>query len=210
MRRRHSSLVRGRNVCKPGKGFQLLELLTVIAVLALVAAIGVPPLLRASSRQRLRLAATEVTTVLQQARQTAIRFGAHVGLRLDRSPDGLLAFRLYRDGDGDGVRRADIEQGIDDELPAALGSSHLGGTVRPGFPEGPPPRDPGDPTRPLDRLDDPVRFGRSDLAVFTSRGTATPGSIYLTDGRHLVAVRILSTTGRIRVIEYDYKTETWE
>lgn len=180
-----------------------------LAVLGLVVALGVPSLLRASSRHRLRLAAAEITTVLQQTRQTAIRFGAHVGLRLHLPPDGSLAFRLYRDGDGDGVRGDDIERGVDVELPAAFGSSHLGSTVRPGFPEGPPPRDPGDPTRRLDRLDDPLRLGRSDLAVFTSRGTATPGTIYLTDGRHLLAVRILGTTGRIRVLAYDHETETW-
>lgn len=192
------------------RGFQLLELVTVLAVLGLVVAIGVPPLLQTTSRQRLRLAATEVTTVLQQARQTAIRFTSHVGLRFGLRPDGALTFRLFRDGDGDGVRRDDIERGVDDELPFAPGPSRLGRAVRPGFPEGPPPRDPGDPTRRLDRLDDPLRLGRSDLAVFTSRGTATPGTIYLTDGRHLLAVRILGTTGRIRVLAYDRETETWE
>ncbi|MGH9379812.1 MAG: pilus assembly FimT family protein [Thermoanaerobaculia bacterium] len=192
-----------------GKGFQLLELVTVLAVLGLVVTLGVPPLLQTTSRQRLHLAAGQITTVLQQARQTAIRFTSNVGLALELRPDGDLDLRLYRDGDGDGVHRDDIEQGVDVELPFAPALSRPGRAVRPGFPEGPPPRDPGDPTRRLDRLDDPIRFGRSDLAVFTSLGTATPGTIYLTDGRHLLAVRVLGTTARIRVLEYDPETETW-
>jgi hypothetical protein len=178
-------------------------------VLGVVTALGVPPLLHTTSRLRLQLAAAEVTGVLQQTRHTAIRFTSHVGLRLLRRDDGTLAFRLYRDGDGDGVHSDDIASGVDPELPIAPASTYLGGEVGPGFPAGPAPRDPGDPKRRLDRLDDPIRFGRSDLAVFTSRGTATPGSVYLTDGHHLVAVRILNTTGRIRVIEYDSETERW-
>ena len=82
--------------------------------------------------------------------------------------------------------------------------------MRFGFPPGPPPRDPSDPRRRLDRLDDPLRFNRSDIASFDPLGGATPGSAYLTDGQtQLAAVRVLSTTGKVRVIVYDRRKQTW-
>lgn len=190
-------------------GFHLLELIVFVAIAALVITVAVPPLLAASSRMRLRLAAGEMVGVLQQARLTAVRFGANVGLELEADAAGGLAFRLYRDGDGDGLRRDDIESGVDPEI-GMLRRLTLRYGVRAGFPPGPPPRDPSDPGRVLDRLDEPVRFGSSNLAVFTSSGTATPGSVFLTDGRRLVAVRVLNTTGRIRVLQYDPETKSWE
>lgn len=73
-----------------------------------------------------------------------------------------------------------------------------------------PVRDPGDPSRFLDRIDDPIRFNSSDLASFGPLGTATPGSVYLTDGgSHLAVVRVLGTTGRVRLLQYDFVSEIW-
>ncbi|MCB1009629.1 MAG: hypothetical protein KDB94_12155, partial [Acidobacteria bacterium] len=79
-----------------------------------------------------------------------------------------------------------------------------------GFPAGRAPRDPGSPGRRLDRLDDPIRFNRSDIASFSPLAGATPGTVYLTDGeRRLVAVRVTGRTGRVRILAYDVATETW-
>ena len=62
----------------------------------------------------------------------------------------------------------------------------------------------------MKRLDDPIRFNRSDLASFNPRGTATPGTIYLTDGlRHLAAVRVNNRSGKISVLYYDPEEEVW-
>ena len=79
-----------------------------------------------------------------------------------------------------------------------------------GFPPGPPPRDPGDPGRRLRGTDDPIRFNRSDLASFNPVGTATPGTIYLTDHYfHLAAVRVYPLSGKVTVLTYDAETELW-
>ena len=92
----------------------------------------------------------------------------------------------------------------------AVGSStYFGRRIRFGFPEGARPSDPSSPGRRLEGLDDPIRFNRSDLASFGALGTATPGSLYLTDGHRLVAVRVLNRTGRIRVLAWDRKTDRW-
>ena len=62
----------------------------------------------------------------------------------------------------------------------------------------------------MTKLDDPIRFNRSDLASFSPMGAATPGSVYISDQRsNLVVVRVTSRTGRVRVLRYDYDTEVW-
>ena len=62
----------------------------------------------------------------------------------------------------------------------------------------------------MDRLDDPIRFGRSDLASFGPLGTASPGSVFLTDGYHLFAVRVYNRTGKIQVLRYVREREEWK
>ena len=122
-----------------------------------------------------------------------------------------MQWALYRDGDGDGVRSDDITAGTDPRVTPLRRLAHLGAGVRLGFPPDVVPRDPGDPRRRLDRLDDPIRFNRSDIASFDPLGTATPGTLYLTDGRReLLAVRVTSRTGRVRVLRYDAGAERWQ
>lgn len=194
----------------PAAGWTLIELLVVVAIAGLLVTLCAPPLTRAVSRLRMRMAASEVATSMKMARAYAVRHSARVGLRFDTRGDGEPTWALYRDGDGDGVLARDIRTGTDPRVREA-GFRRIGSAARFGFPEGPAPRDPGDPSRRLHRLDDPIRFNRSDMASFDPVGTATPGTVYLTDGRdELVAVRVTNRTGRIRVLRYDYATETWE
>ncbi len=133
-----------------------------------------------------------------------------MGVKFRPQPRRGVTFTLYRDGDGDGVRTADIRTGVDPALQPPRRLTHLGGGVRFGFPPGPAPRDPGDPARRLDRLVDPIRFNRSDIASFSPLGASTPGSLYLTDGRwHLSVVRLFGRTGKVKVLRYDRRAETW-
>lgn len=194
----------------PEAGWTLIELLVALAVVGLLAALAAPPLLRAAGETRMRLAASEVATSMRLARAYAVRHGARVGLRFDTRGAGKVTWTLYRDGDGDGVRADDIAAGRDPVVREAP-LQRLGAGARFGFPPGRAPRDPGNPRRRLDRLDDPIRFNRSDMASFDPLGTATPGTVYLTDGREiLVAVRVTDRTGRVRTMIYDYGSEVWE
>lgn len=170
----------------------------------------VPPILDASRRLRLATAAAEVSRVLHLARSHAVRHSAHVGVRFSPDPaTGRVTWTLYRDGDGDGVRSPDVARGIDPPVgPAERTLAHFGRGVRFGFPRTRPLRDPGG--RRLTRLDDPIRFNRSDIASFGPTGTATPGSLYLTAHRGTLAcVRVTSRTGRIRVMVRDPQTGRW-
>ena len=195
---------------KVERGFSLLEMVVVLAIFASVITMAVPNLIRQSAGQRVRSAAAETVTILRLARANATRLNVKVGVKFILGEDHVAYYRLYQDNDGDGVRSKDILAGIDTPIGAPRRMAHLGHRVGFGFPPGKPPRDPGNPKRRLDRLDDPIRFNRSDIASFGPMGTSTPGSLYLTDHRdHLVVVRLLGLTGRVRTLIYDREEERW-
>lgn len=192
------------------KGFQLVELIVSLAVMGLVLALGAPPLIRTSADLRLHLAAQDLVSVLRLTRTYAMRYSANVAVKFRTAKDGTVTFALYQDGDGDGVLNRDIDTGVDPQVKPPRRMAHLGRGFGFGFPPGPPPRDPGSPRQLMDRLDDPIRFNQSDLASFGPLGTATPGTLYLTDRQsRLTAVRVTSRTGRVRVLRYDPKARVW-
>ena len=187
-----------------------MRVLVVAALVGLVSTLAAAPVLRWSSRVRLRLAASELVGTLRSARMSAVVHGVRVGVKFRPRRGGRVTFTLHRDGDGDGVRTRDIDDGTDPQIGPERQLVHVGAHVRLGFPPGVVPRDPGDPRRYLDRLDDPIRFNVSDIASFNSLGRSTPGSLYLTDGRlGLAVVRLLAGSGRVRVLLYDVDEEVW-
>jgi len=192
------------------RGYQLIELLIAMAISSLVLVLGIPPLLSLAAGLRVELAAAEVASTFHVARAYAIRHDANVGLKFQVDADGTVTWALFRDGDGDGVLTADILSGDDPQVLPRTRIAHLGRQIHFGFPPGRAPRDPGDPRRRLSGLDDPIRFNRSDIAAFTPLGTATPGTVYVTDGmRHLSAARVFGRTGRIGCLVYDVVKERW-
>ena len=191
------------------QGFTVLEMIAVLAVIALVASLGVPPVLDFGGDVRLRLAAQEVAGTLRLARSEAIRRGVHVAVKFQPAPDGRTTYRLYRDGDGDGVQNRDIDRGLDRAVTLPRPFEVLGGRMRFGFPAGRKVRDPGAPRAWLP-LNDPIRFNQSDLASYGPLGTSTPGSLYVTDGSsRLMAVRVYGRTGKVKIISYDFDDEVW-
>jgi competence protein ComGC len=192
------------------RGFQLVELLVAASVLAVGLLLVVPPLDPAASGLVTRLAAEEVVSVLRQARAYAHRHAEKVGVKFHVAGDGRVRWALYRDGDDDGVRSADIASGVDPRLAPPRALAHFGRRVRLGFPPGPMPLDPSDPRRRLAGRDDPVRFNRSDIASFSPLEGSTPGSIYLTGGeRHLLVVRLYNRTSRAHILAWDAARRRW-
>lgn len=186
----------------------MVEALVVLALLGLIVVLGMPALLRTSNRIRLSLAANEIASSLESARLYAATHSANVAIRFGKQGDKYV-FSLFADGDGDGVRNEDIRAGKDPQVGPWRNLDHMGARVHFGFPAHVTPTDPSNPYARLNRLNDPIRFNRSDLASFSGRGTATPGSVYLTDGFHLTVVRVLGRTGRIRILEYDRADHRW-
>lgn len=192
------------------RGATLIELLIAASVAAILLTLGLPNLFEATTRLRVRAAAEELKTTLRLAQSAALRHTANVGVKFREQPDGTVTFGLYRDGDGDGVLTADIDRGADPEVQPEHRLENFGRGVGFGFPPGLAPRDPSDPRRRLAGLDDPIRFNGSNIAAFSPTATATPGSIYLTDHKSvLMVVRVTSLSGRVDVLVYDPRSETW-
>lgn len=193
------------------RGFQLVELLVVLVLFMLMAGIAIPSILRISGQGRLRLAAQEVVGTMRLARALAVRRCNNVALKFHPRADGHATWSLYRDADGDGVLTKDIDRGVDPQIAPPKRLEQIGSQVRFGFPPGLLARDPAAPSKWLRNGDDPIRFNNSNLASFGPLGTATPGTVFLTDGqRGLAAVRVMGRTGKVKVVVYDFEEEVWK
>ena len=192
------------------RGYTLLDLLLVIAISSLLAFITVPRFEYWAGGVQVRIAAQQVAHSLGEARMRAIRYQQKVAVKFREDDDNRITLALYRDVDGDGVRNQDIDAGVDELLKAPRRLVYGTRNIQFGFPPGEAPTDPSNHRRRVTRTFDPIRFNRSDLASFTSLGTATPGTVYLTDGRyHLAAVRVTHVSAKVTILLYDRKLERW-
>ena len=120
-----------------------------------------------------------------------------VALRFETGPRGT-AFSMVEDGNGDGVRTQDINQGIDRVIEAPVLLSDL-------FPGASIGLAPGTPA-----ATNAVTLGGTSLLSFSPSGTATSGSIYVVGrDRTQWVVRVLGVTARARVLRYDRATNGW-
>jgi hypothetical protein len=177
----------------------------VLALLGLSLMISVPAFATLRRKEALRAAVGDVRTVFSMARSLAIAQDRNVALRF-RYLEGAWTYALYEDGDGDGVRSADIQTGRD---PLVRASRMIAkDEVVVGFPTFPvTDPDTGDPL-PADAS--PVRFGNSALCSFSPTGSATSGSIFLTNRFNDAAViRVYGPTARIRVLRFDRASGRW-
>jgi len=186
-------------------GYTLVELLFVAAVFATLSGISVPLLLSGRDSARAVAAARYVAARLQLARIEAVRRSASVALRVDTSTDGM-PFSLHVDGDGDGVGVADIEAGGDPALGPAERLNHQFPGVVFGIDAGVLSVDTGEPLAPGDS----IRIGRADVLSFSPTGGASGGSLYILGGpRQQYVVRVLGVTGRVRVMQFDFRAREW-
>jgi type II secretory pathway pseudopilin PulG len=189
-------------------GFGLVELLIAILVAGMALALTIPALAALGSESAAAAAARELATRFQAQRWQAVARGRSHGLFFEREGTSWVWYEV-RDGNGNGLRTAEIRAGTDPRLSGPHRLPHGDRGVRLGFPEGPIPRIP--PRRgAIDDLQDPIRFGRADLVSFGPLGTASSGTAYITDGkRTLYAVVLFGPSVRVRVWRYAVKTGRW-
>ena len=191
----------------PGReGFSIVGLVLTMAVAATVLGLAAPGLANLQSSVSVRSAAGEVGTAFYRARSLAISQSRNVGLKFRRYGD-RYEWTIYADGNGNGVRSADIASGVDRPV-ARFTWTHQ--DVHPSILQGIRVPDPGGSGF-LNRIDDPIRFNGSDICSFSPLGESTPGSVYLSDGRDRMAVvRVFGRTAKMRTLYYRRGERIWK
>jgi len=183
-------------------GTSLIEVTVALGIVALAAAMSAPVLAGAADAGRAREAAQFLASQCRAARTEAVARNTTASLVFDWI-NSRWRFRRCVDGNGNGMRRADITSGRDICLASAEVGELFAG-VRIDVPSGLPDPDGGAATSGA------VRFGSSDIASFSPGGTATAGTVYLrSDGGAQYAIRVAGSTGRTRVLRYDAASRSW-
>jgi prepilin-type N-terminal cleavage/methylation domain-containing protein len=194
---------------KRDTGYTLTELLVVLTIITLILSVSLPYVAGMSSRGKVRAAAREITALFRAARYEAVSKKKYIGFEFLKKEDGYH-FRKIQDGNANGIRKSDIQKGIDAPLHGDLQIKNRYGNIdfsilsRKSVRKIPPGKGV------IENPDDPVKFGRSDIISFSPSGHASSGSIYISDGmNHMMGIVVFGPTVRIRVWDYDYEQNKW-
>jgi type II secretory pathway pseudopilin PulG len=194
---------RGGARATPQSGLTILELLFTIAIGATITVIALPLTGNAVDEIRTRMAARYMEGQIMRARMDALRRSRAVGLRFEPW-EGDYLFAMYADGNGNGIRTADIALAIDMQLvaPDRLSDKYPGVRFEllPDIPE-----IDGDTGGTRDGL----RIGTSRILTLTPDGSSSSGTLYVRGRRAQCAVRVLGVTGRTRVLQYSPGARAW-
>jgi type II secretory pathway pseudopilin PulG len=185
-------------------GYSLLEALFALALASILGGIAFANVSSALDDFRTQSAVRFVAGQMQFARATAVAHSANTAFRFTGASPSFN-FRLFEDGNGDGVRSRDIDEGVDrplgfdDRLSRQFPGVDFGVLADlPGADGSPPP------------AGDPIKLGASNMTVFTPLGTASSGSLYVLGPRQLqYVVRIYGETGRTRILKFNPRTRSW-
>jgi type II secretory pathway pseudopilin PulG len=187
------------------QGYSLVEVLFALTLLATLGGLAVPQLLATVDHVRTAGAVRYLTTRLHQVRTEAVVRSKDVALQITQTPEGY-SFATYLDGNGDGIRTHDIQNGTDPRLtPPERLPDHFSGVDFGVQPELPSPD--GSSAAPGSN---PIKLGSSNILTFTPLGTSSSGSLYVrSKGNSQYVIRILGETGKTRVLRYDSRRRLW-
>lgn len=192
------------------RGFSLAEVCLALFLLGLASVIALPSLSVWIDGARLSAASGRLTLLFRQLRYQAIACASCRGVVFGPGSNGTVVFVVAEDGNGNGIRRAEVNDGTDPVVggPVSLPAEHGGVCFGIIDTEAVPVLPPGSGN--LQNPADPIRFGSSDLVSFTPRGTSSSGTVYLLSPRgRMRAVSLYGVTGRIRVWDYLPARGTW-
>ncbi len=174
------------------RGHSLPEILLVLLIFATLMAASLPRIAATVHEHRLRGAALHLRGLLRQTRARAVAEARYVGVVFEEA-DGDPVFLLYGDGNHNGIRRRDIDSGVEQRLrePYRLSETY------PGVRYGSQPIGSETPFLPG------LRIGRGRMVSFSPLGSSTTGTLFLSNQYGLVyAVVVFGSTGRVRIARY--------
>ena len=191
------------------RGYTLAELLAVLAIVAMAVAVALPAAAMLRDGGRAAAGARTMATLLSSQRWKSVATHRVRGLQF-RKVGNRWSWREVADGNGNGLRTAEIGRGVDPVVSSDQELERLVSDVRLGIPPGGPYPEAPPGTDMLTAADDPVRFGRADLVSFSPVGAASSGTIYVTDGRGgLFAIVLFGPSARLRVWRFRPEERRW-
>lgn len=191
------------------RGVTLPEILVVLVLIGLAAAIAVPAASRLESQVRTASGARKLAMTFYALRWSSVARGRSQGLMFAHDAQGWYWYAV-EDGNGNGLKLAEIANGVDPRRSGPHRLEHDGAGATLGFPPGGPfPKLPPQ-SGSISDLDDPIKMGNTDLVAFTPLGTASSGTLYVTDRKAgLYAVVLYGRSARVRVWRYDSRGRRW-
>jgi len=184
------------------RGYTLIDLLLAMTTMATLAGLVVPLASGAVDDLRAAGGARHMAARIATIRLDAVRRATTVSLRFERQGTDY-AFTTFLDGNGNGVRAADIATGLDRPLGIADRlRNHFPG-VSFGLLPGVPDLDGGMAST------EGVRIGATPFLSTAPNGSCTSGTLYVHGRRRQYAIRILGATGRVRLFAFENGARRW-
>ena len=182
---------------KNQRGFTLPELLVVVALIGIVLLVTATDLAGAQRKREFENFAREIVDLLEFCRWRAISEGSYAGAIMTETNNTYEA-SIFLDGNNNGIRNADVLSGVDRRLRGPVQLRRALGDVNLGFLDTPVPQIP--PRRGfIPDVDDPIKFGRSDIISFSPQGDSSSGTIYLAchSQNEMYALVLFGATSRL-------------
>jgi type II secretory pathway pseudopilin PulG len=190
-------------------GYTLTEMLVMVLILAVTVTIALPTMGEIRRKVAIRTSTRRVADFLNLCRARAIFRNRRTAAVMRQIGASTWQLSIVEDGNNNGVLSRDMKNNRDVTTDAVIELEC--GPVRIGFLEGADIPDPSGRGRLKGGPKDPVRGGSSDIITFSPQGTARTCSIYFTDQHSSMRViRVVGTTGRIRVLEWHQGQERWK
>jgi len=171
-------------------------MLTLLVLVALLVTAAAPELSRWRARQSALAAGVRLAMQVEGARAAAVNRRRAHGIRFEIGTQARWS--LVADGDGDGIRSADLRAGVDLVTLAHTAASPQDAAIRLGLDESVPPL-PGS-ARPTTRLP----MAPTGLLTASPMGTLSTGTVYLCHREGVcVAVRVYGPGGRVGLWQFD-------